>query len=71
MSSNRTSRAPERNAGCWGIVLAGGEGLRLRPLVIIKGNDFGETAYLIEEGQVEVSKKLDGQTVNLASLRAR
>jgi Cyclic nucleotide-binding domain/FHA domain len=28
-------------------------------------------AYLIEEGQVEVSKKLDGQTVHLASLRAR
>jgi CRP/FNR family cyclic AMP-dependent transcriptional regulator len=52
-------------------VLAGGEGLRLRPLVIIKGNDFGEPAYLIEEGQVEASKRLDGQTVHLASLRAR
>jgi hypothetical protein len=37
-------------------VLAGGEGLRLRPVVIIKGNDFGEMAYLFEEGQVEVSK---------------
>jgi hypothetical protein len=31
----------------------------------LKGNDFGETAYLFEEGQVEVSKKLDGQTVHL------
>ena len=52
-------------------MLAGGEGLRLRPLVIIKGNDFGEPAYLIEEGRIEVSKKLDGQTVHLASLKAR
>jgi mannose-1-phosphate guanylyltransferase len=33
LTSNRTSRAPERGAGCWAIVLAGGEGLRLRPLV--------------------------------------
>jgi hypothetical protein len=55
----------------WGIVLAGGEGLRLRPLVIIKGDDLDEPAYLIEEGRVEVSKKPDGQTVHLASRRAR
>jgi mannose-1-phosphate guanylyltransferase len=33
VSPNRTSRAPERNPSCWAIVLAGGEGLRLRPLV--------------------------------------
>jgi CRP/FNR family transcriptional regulator, cyclic AMP receptor protein len=38
--------------------------------VIIKENDFGDTAYLIEQGQVEVSKELDGQTVHLAYLRA-
>jgi len=35
MSSNRASRAPERNPACWGIVLAGGEGLRPRPVVSI------------------------------------
>jgi CRP-like cAMP-binding protein len=38
--------------------------------VIVKENDFGESAYLVEEGQVEVSKELDGQTVHLAYLRA-
>jgi mannose-1-phosphate guanylyltransferase len=32
-SSHRASRAPERNPSTWAIVLAGGEGLRLRPLV--------------------------------------
>jgi CRP-like cAMP-binding protein len=36
--------------------------------VIIQENDFGETAYVIGEGQVEVSKKLDGQNVHLAYL---
>ena len=36
--------------------------------VIVQENDFGETAYLIEQGQVEVSKALDGQTVHLAYL---
>src|SRR4029450_8055691 len=38
--------------------------------VIVQENDFGETAYLIEQGQVEVSKELDGQTVHLAYLEA-
>jgi len=38
--------------------------------VIIQENDFGDTAYLIEQGQVEVSKELDGQTVHLAYLGA-
>jgi mannose-1-phosphate guanylyltransferase len=33
MSPSCTSWAPERNASRWGIVLAGGEGRRLRPLV--------------------------------------
>jgi CRP-like cAMP-binding protein len=36
--------------------------------VIVRENDFGETAYIIGEGQVEVSKKLDGQDVHLAYL---
>jgi CRP-like cAMP-binding protein len=38
--------------------------------VIVQENDFGETAYLIGQGQVEVSKELDGQTVHLAYLGA-
>ena len=36
--------------------------------VIIQENDFGETAYVIAQGQVEVSKKLHGQNVHLAYL---
>ena len=36
--------------------------------VIVQENDFGETAYVIGQGQVEVSKKLDGQNVHLAYL---
>ena len=28
--------------------------------VIVQENDFGETAYVIEQGQVEVSKALEG-----------
>jgi CRP-like cAMP-binding protein len=38
--------------------------------VIVQENDFGETAYVIELGQVEVSKELDGQNVHLAYLGA-
>lgn len=38
--------------------------------VIIQENDFGETAYVIEQGQVEVSKERDGQKVHLAYLGA-
>src|SRR5262247_298454 len=38
--------------------------------VIIQENDFGETAYVIAQGQVEVSKKLGGQNVHLAYLGA-
>ena len=36
--------------------------------VIVRENEFGETAYIIEEGQVEVSKALDGRNVHLAYL---
>jgi CRP-like cAMP-binding protein len=38
--------------------------------VIIRENDFGETAYIIGEGRVEVSKELDGRNVHLAYLGA-
>jgi len=38
--------------------------------VIVQENDFGETAYVIEQGQVEVSKALEGQNVHLAYLGA-
>src|ERR671923_1374830 len=38
--------------------------------VIVQENDFGDTAYLIEQGQVEVSKELNGQNVHLAYLGA-
>ena len=38
--------------------------------VIVKENDFGETAYIIAQGQVEVTKELDGQKVHLAYLGA-
>ncbi len=38
--------------------------------VIVQENDFGETAYVIAQGQVEVSKELDGQNVHLAYLGA-
>jgi hypothetical protein len=37
--------------------------------VIIKENEYGETAYVIEDGRVEVSKERDGQKVHLAYLR--
>jgi CRP-like cAMP-binding protein len=36
--------------------------------VIVQESDFGETAYVIEQGQVEVTKELDGQNVHLAYL---
>jgi Cyclic nucleotide-binding domain/FHA domain len=38
--------------------------------VILRENDFGETAYVIEQGQVEVSKAIEGQNVHLAYLGA-
>ena len=38
--------------------------------VIVRENDFGETAYIIGEGRVEVSKELDGRNVHLAYLSA-
>jgi len=34
--------------------------------VIIKENDIGESAYIIEEGEVEVSKDLNGRKIHLA-----
>ena len=36
--------------------------------VIVRENDFGETAYVIGQGQVEVSKEQDGRSVHLAYL---
>jgi hypothetical protein len=39
--------------------------------VILRENDAGETAYIIEHGQVEVSKELGGQKVHLACLVGR
>jgi CRP-like cAMP-binding protein len=38
--------------------------------VIVQENDFGETAYVITQGQVEVTKGLHGQNVHLAYLGA-
>ena len=38
--------------------------------VIIRENEVGETAYVIAQGRVEVSKQLDGQKVHLAYLGA-
>src|ERR1043166_5436813 len=38
--------------------------------VIVQENDVGDIAYVIEQGQVEVSKALDGHKVHLASLGA-
>ena len=38
--------------------------------VIIQENDLGETAYVITQGQVEVSKELQGQKIHLAYLGA-
>jgi CRP/FNR family transcriptional regulator, cyclic AMP receptor protein len=36
--------------------------------VIVQENDLGETAYLIGQGRVEVTKELDGRNVHLAYL---
>src|SRR5215510_231019 len=38
--------------------------------VIVRENDFGETAESIGEGRVEVSKQLDGRNIHLAYLGA-
>jgi CRP/FNR family transcriptional regulator, cyclic AMP receptor protein len=38
--------------------------------IIIQENDLGETAYVIKQGQVEVSKELHGEKVHLAYLGA-
>ena len=38
--------------------------------VIVQENDLGETAYVIEHGQVEVIKELNGRNVHLAYLGA-
>ncbi|MCP4470985.1 MAG: cyclic nucleotide-binding domain-containing protein [Gammaproteobacteria bacterium] len=35
---------------------------------IIRENDIGETAYVIEQGRVKVTKKRGGRTVHLAEL---
>src|SRR5215475_10505914 len=36
--------------------------------VIVQEDDFGDTAYVIGQGEVEVSKQLSGQKVHLAYL---
>jgi CRP-like cAMP-binding protein len=36
--------------------------------VIVREHDAGETAYIIEQGRVEVTKQLDGESVRLAVL---
>ena len=36
--------------------------------IIIRENDIGETAYVIEQGRVKVTKKRGGRTVHLAEL---
>jgi CRP-like cAMP-binding protein len=38
--------------------------------VIVQENEVGETGYVIAQGQVEVTKELDGQNVHLAYLGA-
>ncbi len=38
--------------------------------IILRENDTGETAYVIERGRVEVTKKLAGQKVHLAYMGA-
>jgi len=38
--------------------------------VIIEENDMGEPAYIIEHGQVEVTKQLDGERVHLGYIEA-
>lgn len=35
---------------------------------IIKENDFGESAYLIKEGRVKVTKEVDGQDIHICDL---
>ena len=39
--------------------------------VIVEEHEFGETAYVILEGQVEVTKESDGQSIHLAYLGAK
>lgn len=38
--------------------------------VIVQENELGETAYVIEDGQVEVTKELDGKRARLAIMGA-
>ena len=38
--------------------------------LILRENEAGETAYIIERGRVEITKKLDGQNIHLAYLDA-
>lgn len=38
--------------------------------IILQENDTGETAYIVEQGRVEVTKELDGQNIHLAYLGA-
>ncbi len=36
--------------------------------IIIRENDIGETAFVIEQGKVRITKKRGGRTVHLAEL---
>ena len=36
--------------------------------IIIRENDFGETAFVIEQGRIKVTKKRGGRTVHIAEL---
>ncbi len=35
---------------------------------IIRENDFGETAYIVQKGRVDISREVDGQRLQLATL---
>jgi CRP-like cAMP-binding protein len=61
------------NVVCWAeSKKEGGSVITLRRYnageVIVQENDLGETAYLIGQGRVEVTKELDGRNVHLAYL---
>ena len=38
--------------------------------VVIKENDTGDTAYVIERGRVEITKEREGQKIHVAYLNA-
>ena len=64
LDSSQQTRAESSYGGCIMIPLSRYEAGE----VIIQENDLGETAYVINQGQVEVSKELQGQKVHLLTL---